>query len=451
MEAQAPPRPRLLIALLSAQLALTAVCWLGVLTWPHARGIDEVQVANLAGCWRRGLLPYFDLSRWPACFNPYGPVATWLLGHAPAALNVHVAGRLLAMGSFVGLWALAARLLPAGQRLRLAGGAALLALSLRPVFGFVDKSRVDSLAVALAAGGFLLAVYRRSTASGVAAVVLWALALLTKTTFVAAPVAAVLGLWPTQRRRAVALALGWLLLAGLGVGWLQHATGGLYLHNLRRPLAHPSKMLDMATRLVTTGLAALVWLRLAWREATPEQRRALRPWLWYAAGTWAIGSVTGAAQGSGWNYLMESSVALALGGAFLASGLEPARLARHSGWLALHLAFAVPYLALHEHPWHLRAEQTIARQRALAVLPAEVSAGRRVAVLRNAPAADVLVSLGQPTVLDLVDGMSLPEPLERALAADLLRRHQVDVIYRGRDLERWDPAVPSPRPQAFQR
>jgi hypothetical protein len=443
----------LVIAAFGAQLALVLVFWQDSARFPHARGVDEVQMANLVAQFHRGQLAYFDPRHYPATFNPYGPLVPWLAAHAPAVIDPHIVTRLLSMGAFLCCFAMLAALLPSGRRLSLAGPALLLALSARPIFEFVHRSKVDAIAICFALAGFILTVYGRSARSGLAAAVAFTLAILTKTTFVAAPLAAVISLWPRRRGRVVAVVLGWWVLSAVAVLWLQHATAGGYLHNLRRPLTQPLKMLDVGTRLLTTAPLLLIWLRAAWLAADAETRRELRPWAIYAGLTYALGIVLAAAPGSGWNCLIECCMALALGGALLAARLDAGWLRASSGLLALHLCFAVPYLAITQNNimWRQRPAQTAARLRAEAVLAPEIARGRRVAVLRNEPANDALVSLGQPTPLDVVDCMALSEPAERALAADLLARHEIDVIYRGRDLAPWDPTAPPGPPVVWQR
>lgn len=245
--------------LLLANLAkLAHLAWFA-LGYPYdldyGEGIVWQQMLNIVA--GRGYTP---IGVFPAIVYHYPPVyhvtvaaLAWVAG-----LDQLLAGRLVSFVSMLGAMALTGRLATLcvatveDRRVRLAVGliAGLCLGSMAEAVGWALTMRVDLLAAALGLEGLLLTIQAaRRPALAILAAVLFTLAIYTKQTSIAAPVAAFLGLWMVRRRDAAlllatALALG--LPALLALSW---ATDGGFLHHI---VAYNINRLDLggARRLI---------------------------------------------------------------------------------------------------------------------------------------------------------------------------------------------------------
>lgn len=430
----------LLAAWLVVQALLAGWFWSRLLPFAHGLGGDELQIANLAWFWRHGHLPYFADGAGRGVFNPYGPVFPWLCG----ALTLEGAFYPVARGLVVLALVVAAAAVAVGTgRGRWPWLAVALLPTLRPVFEFGCRARVDLPAAAAALVGFLL-VTRGRTWQVVVGVLALVVATQTKASAIAAPLAAVAVLWPTDRRRAVAVAGGWAALCAVAVIALQQASGGGYLTNLLRPADDWSRAIDLAARPLGSAPFLLLALAAAWRRLDEGDRGSLRDARLYAWAAYAVAVVTGANWGSGWHYLIELHLALA----WLAAA-SLALLARRGDrdgkrlvelLLLAHAIMAVPYLqTVAQHKLDQRREAAAGYARALPSLTRRVAAGQRLAVLDNPYAADALLSLGQPHLLDLIDLRPMPAERQQALLAETLTNGYVDAILCGPGLSEWHP------------
>jgi hypothetical protein len=130
---------------------------------------------------------------------------------------------LATLGSFATIYAFVFRETRRHAAALLAAG--LFASMYNVCLGWYDVGRVDSLSVFL----FLLALYATRWANPLVAAIVWLLAFHAKQTFLPFGVLAFLPLWRQPRRMVVGIA-SFLLLAGLSIGLLNHATGGWYSH-----------------------------------------------------------------------------------------------------------------------------------------------------------------------------------------------------------------------------
>lgn len=342
--------------------------WLRLLAVPHAVEKVEVQVLSLVLWWRSGVVPYLPLDRLPFLQNPYGPLFEALCAALPTGPSPYFAGRLLSILAFAATLALVGWQVErrTGRR-SLAVIAALLPLTVKPVLLFAPLYRVDSLGLFLSVAGFLLVTAdTRSAASGrrnlALGVTVLLLAFLTKMTFVAAPLAAVLVLWGRDRRRAVALALAVGLAFGGAVAALELATGGAYLASAASgnlPTAF-GKSLELPARM----LLALPWLVALALCAAERTRRLASPAAIYAAVALAVAAAFAANPLSSWNYLMETTVALALWtGEALGPGPEPGRSSASPGpsrrvraWLFAHVGASAVLAVVWLHGWETRLD-----------------------------------------------------------------------------------------------
>ncbi len=431
---------KLLAVWLVVQALLALWFWSRLLPFAHGLGGDELQIANLAWFWRHGHLPYFADGVHRGVFNPYGPAFPWLCGALTADGAFYPVARGLVMLALV---AAAAAVAVGTGRDRWPWLAVALLPTLRPVFEFGCRARVDVPAAAVALVGFLLVTRGRTwqVAAGVLALVV---ATQTKASAIAAPLAAVAVLWPANRRRAVAVAGGWAALCAAAVMGLQQASGGGYLSNLLRPADDWSRAVDLAARPLGSAPFLLLAVAVGWRRLDGDERGSLRDGRLYAWAAYAVAVVTGANWGSGWHYLIELHLALAwLAAASLAllsrrGDGEGRRLVELL--LLAHVIMAVPYLqTVAEHKLAQRREAAAGYAQALPELSRRVAAGQRLAVLGNPYAADALLSLDQPHLLDLVDLRPMPAERRRALLAETLTNGYLDAILCGPGLSEWHP------------
>jgi hypothetical protein len=229
---------------------------------------------------------YGDITRFPFLVFHYPPVYH-LVVHAVAALGVDVliAGRSvslissLAIGLLAGALAFAAVRGEAGRPASLVGSAVagLGVFCFAPVVVWSPLMRVDMLAVALSFLGVWWAARSESRPWLLyLAVVAFALALYTKQTCIAAPIATVsVMLWVDCRRTLKACGLG-LLLAGAALAVLNWATHGgflrhILLYNLNRyDLATAARTLVVAVPHLVFVVVAVTAIAEGWRRIAAE-------------------------------------------------------------------------------------------------------------------------------------------------------------------------------------
>jgi hypothetical protein len=262
----------------------------------------------------------YDRERWtqePFRTNIYGPVfyyagagALQLLGGPPtlAAGRIVSVAALLASLGFV--WLLARRSLGLTRSASLA--AVLIPVASAPVWQFAALNRVDSLAAALSLGGLWLALQGGWKLR--IGVVLFVLALFTKVTSVAAPLAVAVVL--ARERRLRELAEGAILLGVLGAGGLallQVATQGGFFTSIVRFNQNALHLQGGIARTLSASatlvlpLAAMVAVALVLRPAQAPGRIAV--YFLLALGI-AIGTVS--KVGAALNYFLESALVAGL-------------------------------------------------------------------------------------------------------------------------------------------
>jgi hypothetical protein len=204
------------------------------LVYPYQLEYYEGEVLQYAQTLARGQLPYAASPTLPWVPHIYGPVypALWAALIPLAPPGSFWPGRLVAV---VGLWLAAGCLVLLVQRLSGQGRAALVAAGVFLWFPLVRAwtadARVDTLAVGLTLAGFTVFLLG-SPRARVWGSLLFVLAVGTKQTMLAAPLAAYLALWLQGERRSaaghLALFLG-LILAACAV--LQGASHGGFLRD----------------------------------------------------------------------------------------------------------------------------------------------------------------------------------------------------------------------------
>lgn len=397
----------LLLVLLLVPAGATTLYWTKAVGYPYGLENGEGFVLDSSLQVAGGRSPYHGLDDYPLTVGNYPPLYYWLNGMAIRYFGLSPApGRILSA-----LAALAAAVLVGYLAASLTGEplagvlAALFYLSHPTVRNASALARVDTLAGALAFGGFVAALRLRGRAGLWAAAALFALGLATKHSTVVAPAAACVGLAVRDLRRGAALAG---LTAALTAGWV--ALGlGLYgtmmLKNLGPYTATPievSRILSHLAQLPKEYLPGLVALPLAtvWavrRGGPPQATSALYGWC--ALATLA----TLGKHGSSLLYLSELTIALSLALGLAAGwGLAAAdRLSPGRGALAV-AAGCILLLFLRTPPPLNPVAQPLAETRAILAL--DLSA-------RKAEAEEMLA------LMKAVDGPLLAESPDLVLAA----------------------------------
>lgn len=241
---------------------------------------------------------------------------------------------------------LAASLSPEGLdgRRRILAGlvAGLLSLGTLPVAYWIPFARVDMLSLALTMNGLALAVCAgNSRAKLHASVLLFVLAIYTKQTALAAPIAVVLVLWVTDRRRALEVIASGLALSVPLLGLAQWLTDGGFLrhivgYNVNRFAIERLSLLVVAVWPQLPMVLAVVIGLYAWperAERSPREfvrgdqgRRMIL--LYFGICTLMLGLI--GKSGSSVNYLLEwcCSGAILAGIAFGRALMAPAHLPR---------------------------------------------------------------------------------------------------------------------------
>lgn len=242
---QAPLDPSSLVVAAIAVLAIAVYVVVALARMRFPFELEWMEGASIAHLDRvaHGLPLYVkpSLEFTPFIYPPfYFTVASWMakvtgVGFLPL--------RIVSFASSLGCFALlyAAVRPESGSRVPALLAAGLFAAAYRQSGSWLDLGRVDTLFLMLLLGGYV--ALRRIGApwvSGILAGVLVALSFFTKQAalFVAAPVA--LAVLVTDVRRGIAFAATLGLVIGIGVLWLDHATGGwfrVYVFDL--PRHHP--------------------------------------------------------------------------------------------------------------------------------------------------------------------------------------------------------------------
>jgi len=236
---------------LSSQFVIAGLQSIG-LAWPitHPEGATIAAILRV----RDGQPLYQDFLQFPHLITPYPPVQPVGVGAISRLLGLSILetiglARGLTLASALAatllIW-LAARRLGAGPWAALAGATFFLPLPFLDEWGFAARPDVPAVALSLLVLLLLVVRPRQPWLAAVVAI----LALFTKQTAVALPVAATLWLLLSRRWRDAAVFVGtWIVLTAGAVALLNFATGGAYV--LNTVLAHlntPKNGFDLALR-----------------------------------------------------------------------------------------------------------------------------------------------------------------------------------------------------------
>lgn len=395
----------------------------------------------------------FDPRGWaepPYRIHLYGPVFYEVAGRilrglgSPASLApgrlLSLAGLALALG---GGFALARRMTGPG------GGASavgvLAPLSFLPVLIFTPQNRVDTLAAGLSICGLALAARGGRVAPAWAAL-LFVLALFTKPTALAAPVALFVAyLWQRRRRDAGQLAAAAVVLGLAGLAVLQLATGGGFVtavfgFNGANPFSLGGLFKAIQVALGQPLLPVAAGLALAGLALGEAEERLASIYFLLALG---LALATVGKVGANVNYFVEPALAavpvLALGWKRTSTSLYGLGLTL--AFVAASLAVAAPRVALEIRG---RAERARAESTLRPIL-----AGRSVLTMEitSALRAGALPYLNDPSIFACLTAAGRFD--ERRLLADL-ERGEVAVVLADADLSEVDPVYSnwSPRVRA---
>ena len=425
------------IAFLAAIGSIVALFWARLLRTPHMVENVEVQVLSLTLWWKDGLFPYLQPTELPVLQNPYGPLYQWLCMKLPwTSAQPYLVGRAISVAAILTTLTLVfAWVQGRTASRRLAALAVLLPLASKPLILFAPLYRVDSLALMFSVLGFFLVTRRPTDIGLVTGAIAFLFAFITKMTFIAAPLATIIFLWLSGRRRgAVLLASLTALALPASVVYLEWLSGGAYLASAsfgNLPTA-PLKSLELLLRpgLSLFWLAALV---VAARAAGFDPEKS--PTLLYVLSSLIVAATFGANPLSSWNYLMEFYVALGmLTGEILHRdlrryGLRPAV----SALLTLHAAVTLPMAV----GWMYRANEPLTEYRwryetALARLAPWKETGTRVVVLDSVAGRDALNALAAPNAVAAPPSIE-DTPLVAGAVDRALGRGEVELVLRGDD------------------
>ena len=299
---------------LSSQFVIAGVESVG-LVWPitHPEGATIAAILRV----RDGQPLYQDFRAYPHLITPYPPIQPVGVGLASRTLGLSILETIglarcltlaAALAAMLLIW-LIARQLGAGRLAALAGAGFFLPLPFLDEWGFAARPDVAAVALSLLA---LLVLVVRPQHAWLAAMVA-VLALFTKQTAVALPVAATVWLLSTRRWRSATSFVGtWIVLTAGAVALLDVETGGNYV--LNTVLAHvntPKNGLDLALRDFLPYVHD-DWLPIALTVAAVllpgVRRRAALPTLYFGASAGlALYSLRN--TGGDVNYLIEPAAA----------------------------------------------------------------------------------------------------------------------------------------------
>ncbi|MEW5721297.1 MAG: glycosyltransferase family 39 protein, partial [Chloroflexota bacterium] len=241
---------------------LAFTLWFGIvgLVYPYQLDYGEGIVLWFAQQLAHAQPIYKGMTDLPYASSNYPPVALWLAAALmPVLGDGYLGGRLLNFASALIVAALIFRIVRVETRERRAGAlAALFFLGSPYIFHWIPLFRVDLIGLAFAfVGVYIVWNFERiespvalSPVDGLLATGFFLLALYTKHSLVAAPLAAFLALWQRDRRRALVFAGALGSVGGALYLALDYATRGGFTFG----------MIDSnATTFLPEQLAALVW------------------------------------------------------------------------------------------------------------------------------------------------------------------------------------------------
>ena len=251
---------------------------------------EAVHVTNLR-------VLYHPIQQYPYFVVPYPPVfhaVTWLAARGTG--DFLIAGRLVCVFSALGIsflcgllvWHVSPRRIPV--RIRGSGAVltALLCFRLDSLTRYIPEMGVDLLALFFAfVGTYLFIRWRQKPTVQYAAFACFVLAMFTKQTMVAAPLACLAATTLINPARALRYLLFSATLGVAGMGYLVWATGGeilrhLFLYNARQPFSITHWILGMQANLIgmipIAAVAGLAFLPFA-HHAFSSKRRGFPSWL----------------------------------------------------------------------------------------------------------------------------------------------------------------------------
>ena len=251
---------------------------------------EAVHVTNLR-------VLYHPIQQYPYFVVPYPPVfhaVTWLAARGTG--DFLIAGRLVCVFSALGIsflcgllvWHVSPRRIPV--RIRGSGAVltALLCFRLDSLTRYIPEMGVDLLALFFAfVGTYLFIRWRQKPTVQYAAFACFVLAMFTKQTMVAAPLACLAATTLINPARALRYLLFCATLGVAGMGYLVWATGGeilrhLFLYNARQPFSITHWILGMQANLISmipiAAVAGLAFLPFA-HHAFSSKRRGFPSWL----------------------------------------------------------------------------------------------------------------------------------------------------------------------------
>lgn len=401
---------------MAIQVAAVEAFWAWEARLPHQVEIGEAPVLTAVLFAKTGQPLYSYPAGLPLVQNPYGPVFEWLCIGLPASSSQpYLVGRAISLAALLGLGILVAGWLRRRQAEWLEVFVALaLMVSTKPWVLFGPLYRVDALAVFLSVLGFLLAISKRRGGVPVSLVV-FTIAVSVKLTALSAPFAAVAYLWMTNRRRALGLVAGLLVLLPSSILVLQAATDGAYLFNASfgNAPSHWFKALELPSR-VSLSLFWLLAVGAAMRRLESKGASETRALLLYTLASLLVAALFATNPLSSWNYLMEFYAALAI-----LTGLLLSRMSLENGTYGKAQGKMLTLLAVHAALSLLISTQTVwetsrrvrdyqtGYERAYERIEPLVRDGHNVIVLDSTEGKDVLNVLGRPNLI------SVPQSVER--------------------------------------
>ena len=338
---------------LIAYLALTL--WWGIvgLTYPYQLDYGEGIVLWFAQQIARAQPIYRGMTDLPYASSNYPPVAMLLSAALmPLFGDGYIGGRLLNFASALLVAALIYRIVRVETRDRRASAlSALFFLGAPYIFDWIPFLRVDLLGLAFVFGGVYVvwefdrrpptAARRASVFYFLLFTFAFLLALYTKHTLIAAPLAAFLALWQRDRRRALAFALGLGAVGGAIYLALDYATRGGFTFGLLESNATmflPDQLAALLQHFVVTF--PILLLLALWGWLTRVRAKKIGALEWYAVTAFAALGLSGRV-GAWENYFFEAlAVACVFAGfRFQVSGFRLPFAPRLS-------QFAIPFLLL---------------------------------------------------------------------------------------------------------
>jgi hypothetical protein len=383
----------------------------------------------------------------PWSINLYGPVhyqlGAWAIRMGGDAASLRP-GRLLSLLAIALALAALWRLMRQGLGLPVAPAlfGLLVPLGYLPVLVFAPQNRVDTLAVALSLGGLALVLEKRG-ATNAAAGLAFVVAVFTKPTAIAAPLAAMLWLLSKRRWRDAALLVATCAAAGLiWLALLSASTHGGFLQliafNGAYPFAAGGFFKAAQIALAAAPVPILAALSIGWLGGREGPERLLAGYFLLAL---FLALATVGKVGANLNYFIEPGFALAplAGLAWHLWGRTAAGAAMAVTALASALAWTAPRAA-----WEFRGrtERAAAERRLGPIL-----AGKTVLTME---VASVFRAGGTPALNDpcIFAYLARAKKWDEGGLLAALRGHRIDLVLADADLSvadpvysNWSPAV----------